>query len=620
MMIRYFQFLITPIILLHHVVAAIGKETEFLQNRIYGGTLASNKRYPYFAFIEAISTYSDDDYTDDFYQERESILCGGMLISNNVIMTAAHCIDSTNLDSVEITFHSNKNVERNVTDWEIHSNYEIKQRNVRNDIALLYLKDSSSSDEHVSPVDIQFDGRPDPDDIVSVMGFGATNDGESDQLLTEDLNEVSLGIMENTYCRTIFGSVLNTDLQFCTGNNGEIQKGACKGDSGGPAIIKQSHNDGESDVLVGIVSFGAPRCSMGLTVYTRISGHENWIKSRVCEREGSTTRGIRPAWCGDIGKIEIGLNFGDMMAEVIDKQEATNKEEVANLGFLGCFSGSDSWVDVRQQRVVKKIRMKDLNIGDEVHVGNNMYEPIYSFGHRAHRLSPENYSDMIRIRTKTSTLTLTPNHLVFAQSQDDIAVPIPASQIRVGDRVVGKNPTVVLSVKKTREDNSLFSPFTPSGRIVVNDILASNYIAFENTQTLRIMGIGWNHHWLAHTALTPYRFICYTLLGTCKDYESYSEDEGISKTLIPPLRFFQRWVFDNTGTTKHNTSLLSLVIALLVMLHLWNEIIILAVKSPFVMLLSIVILYYYYYRQQQQERRQSSTTKKKKIIITTHTK
>jgi len=552
-------------IILYRVVFVNGTE---LQNRIFGGYLAPDNRYPYFAYIESTYWLNDDDSSED----RSIIICGGILIAKNVVMTAAHCIDRQT-SAIEVTFnYYNKNkLRKNVVDWEAHHDYEIKQRNVRNDIALIYLEDNYG--DEIPPIDIQFNGRPDPDDTVSVMGFGATNDNSND--LTEELNEISLDILENQYCRTLFGSILNTDLQFCTGGNIETKKGACKGDSGGPAIIKGwDINDEGSDVLVGIVSFGAPRCSMGLTVYTRISGHENWIKRRVC-KGGST---IPPAWCGDMGVATL--------------EEVINKDDSVAPIILGCFSGSSS---VNVEGIHEKIKMQDLNIGDRVHVGNNIYEPVYSFGHRTHNSTYA--SNMIQISTMASTLTVTPDHLVFTMhSQDNGPAAIPASQIQVGDRVVlGKKSgntaavtALVLSVKKTTE-NALFSPFTPSGRIVVDDILSSNYIAFEDTKTLYILPeMGLNHHWLAHAAMLPYRLVCYHF-GSCKN-ESYSSD-GISEGLIRPLKFF-RWLFTQRGGTIKRTALLSLVIPFVIMLQLWIEILVLIV-NPLVMLSVLLVLYYY---------------------------
>ena len=94
--------------------------------------------------------------------------------------------------------------------WESHSEYRFEKNNVRNDIGLIYLGDT---DRSVEPIKIKFDGRPDPTDVVATMGFGVQSDGD----VSDSLHVTFLDILSNGVCRTMFGEVLNTDLQFCTG-------------------------------------------------------------------------------------------------------------------------------------------------------------------------------------------------------------------------------------------------------------------------------------------------------------------------------------------------------------------------------------------------------------------
>jgi len=156
----------------------------------------------------------------------------------------------------------------------------------------------------------------------------------------------------------------------------------------------------------------------------------------------------------------------------------------------GCFSGS-SMVVVKGKD--QRVKMKDLNIGDLVHVGNDIYEPIYSFRHRLYKKSTHASNNMIQIRTMKSTLTLTPDHLVFimkSEGNGDGSIAIPSSQIKVGDRVVTGEKSIittpiatnfVLSIKNATE-HGLFNPFTPSGKIVV-DVFYAPAILHLNIQT-----------------------------------------------------------------------------------------------------------------------------------------
>mmetsp|Transcript_7270 Transcript_7270/g.11044 ORF Transcript_7270/g.11044 Transcript_7270/m.11044 type:complete len:548 (-) Transcript_7270:160-1803(-) len=455
--------------------------SEGLQSRIIGGFEVNNHEYPYYAYVKIFSNPGG---------QLAQTLCGGTLIAKNVVLTAAHCI---NFDVYKIEVYLNM-IKRNSRDkvesvnaigWESHSDYRFEKNNVRNDIGLIYLGDT---DRSVEPIKIKFDGRPDPTDVVATMGFGLQSDGD----ISDTLHVTFLDILSNRVCRTIFGEVLNTDLQFCTGLRHHAQA-ACKGDSGGPAIIRGvSYLE---DVQVGIVAFGASDCNEGLTGYTRISGYESWLKQRVCSRDSTRD------WC------DVMAPPSDPLSDLLGSFGGeSDDDETGMVGLAsGCFSGSSTV----QVKGIGQVKMKNLNIGDIIHVGNNVYEPI---------------SD----------------HLVFIHDKG----PITASQIKVGDQVFDgeSNLNTVISVQKVT-DFGLFNPFTPSGKIVVNNILSSNYIAFDDKGAWHIGSLTLNYHWLAHAAVAPLRIACYHV-GSCKD-ETYSES-GILDSLTLPLSHV-RWVFAQTG-------------------------------------------------------------------------
>jgi len=261
------------------------KDEVLLENRIIGGIASITTRHPYFVSIRAI--YIDDN------KRQQIISCGGTLIAENVVMTAAQCLDTGNNDKnfvnlISVLFHHTENYHE-ASGWEYHADYNVETKNVKNDIALIYLKESVPPDI-TQPIKLVFDGRPDPsatDSPITIMGIGTTEgDDEGGELKEASID----GILPHRTCRNLFDGMINTNLQFCTASM--MQKAACGGDSGGPAILQ---ND-DAIIQVGIISFGAPECSRGITAYTRISGYENWIKKRVCTRHDID---IFPEWCDD---------------------------------------------------------------------------------------------------------------------------------------------------------------------------------------------------------------------------------------------------------------------------------------------------------------------------------
>jgi hypothetical protein len=148
----------------------------------------------------------------------------------------------------------------------------------------------------------------------------------------------------------------------------------------------------------------------------------------------------------------------------------------------------------------------------------NEYEPIYSFGH----YSPDSQATFLEIATSKSTLQISTDHMVFVDKQR----AIPASMIQVGDQVVDETGSAVpvISIKYIVAEG-IFAPFTPSGTIIVDNILASSYVAFEDSAFLKIGGIRVSYHWAAHSFQFPHRMWCHYLKACSR--EAYAAN-GIS--------------------------------------------------------------------------------------------
>ena len=168
--------------------------------------------------------------------------------------------------------------------------------------------------------------------------------------------------------------------------------------------------------------------------------------------------------------------------------------------------------------------MSHLQIGDRVMVDKNRFEPVYSFGH----FSPSVQAEYLEIATPTSKLQVSRDHMVFVTS--DRAVP--ASMLRVGDALLnaGGDRTHITSIALVKSAGA-FAPFTPSGRVVVNGIVASSYVAFGGSESVLVGGFEFSFQWLAHSFQFPHRFVCYHL-GACRG-ERYTDD-GLSHWVSRP--------------------------------------------------------------------------------------
>lgn len=91
---------------------------------------------------------------------------------------------------------------------------------------------------------------------------------------------------------------------------------------------------------------------------------------------------------------------------------------------------------------------------------------------------------------------------------------IPASLVGVSDRVAVGSSGEMHSITKvgTTIAKGAYAPFTPSGRIMVNSVLASNYVSLlEDKAGVEIPFTG-NYEipmqWIAHTFKAPHRMLC----------------------------------------------------------------------------------------------------------------
>ena len=204
--------------------------------------------------------------------------CGGSLVREDWVVTAAHCVigDSPSNIEVVIGLHNVNGTTgqqtRNVSEIIIHPQYS--NNSLNNDYALLRL---SSPITDFEPIKLVTSDSHDDEPVMSTtMGWGATSSGGSSSAI---LLEVDVPIDDSC------GNYSNSDItnnMVCAGdsNGGED---SCQGDSGGPLIM--TNDDGEYE-LIGIVSWGYGCAEPNYPgVYSRIYPRLNWFFGYIGEPE-----------------------------------------------------------------------------------------------------------------------------------------------------------------------------------------------------------------------------------------------------------------------------------------------------------------------------------------------
>ncbi|KAH7951431.1 hypothetical protein HPB52_008954 [Rhipicephalus sanguineus] len=234
------------------------------KTRIVGGTIAKPDDWTWMA---ALLRKADDDQ-----------FCGGALISDRYVITAAHCTQGLRPQNItvrlgEYDFKTNttSRLPRDFNVSRIRQHPEFRKDTYQNDISLLRMSRRVRFTENIRPIclpkspDESFIGK-----LATVVGWGTLSFGGPSSSI---LRQVSLPVWDNTECKTKFTQQI-PKIFLCAGTR-EGGQDACQGDSGGPLMVE---DDSTQWTLIGVVSWGIKCAEKGLPgVYTRITEFLGWI-------------------------------------------------------------------------------------------------------------------------------------------------------------------------------------------------------------------------------------------------------------------------------------------------------------------------------------------------------
>lgn len=240
-----------------------------MSNRIHNGHAAAANQFPHqVALFIPIGA--------------DASVCGGSIISNLWILTAAHCLHNRRQVTLRFgSIHFNSADYSHTTERIInHPNFHTITLN--HDVSLVRTNTPIPLSSGIRVIRLPTRNQehtPFTGQTATVSGWGEVFPGSGTQAL---LRWVDVRIISNDQCRASFnpGSVVNHVV--CTLGNGNIHQGICGGDSGGPLFIVENG----VRTLVGVVAFGAPAnrggCAAGHpSGYMRTSHFLPWINQHT---------------------------------------------------------------------------------------------------------------------------------------------------------------------------------------------------------------------------------------------------------------------------------------------------------------------------------------------------
>ncbi|XP_075162324.1 venom protease [Haematobia irritans] len=236
------------------------------ESRIVGGTTTGVSEYPWMARLS---------YFNRFY-------CGGTLINDRYVLTAAHCVKGFMWFMIKVTFgeHDRCNdKERPETRFVLRAfTQKFSFSNFDNDIALLRLNDRVPITSFIRPICLP---RPEERNDLFVgtkgiaTGWGTLKEDGKPSCL---LQEVEVPVLENDVCvaQTNYTQKMITKNMMCAGYPGTGVRDSCQGDSGGPLV--RLRPDDKRYEQIGIVSWGNGCARPDYPgVYTRVTKYLDWI-------------------------------------------------------------------------------------------------------------------------------------------------------------------------------------------------------------------------------------------------------------------------------------------------------------------------------------------------------
>jgi len=250
------------------------------KTRIVGGTVAAQGAWPWSVIL------GRQRFGGGF-----QVMCGGTLIDEDTILTAAHCFDpipgGSGINYVRLGDHDISTTSDGATPVDISVGRSIQHpgwnsNTLDNDIAIVKLSRSVTYSRNIKPACLpdKYQGQDLASLLTSpapvVVGWGSTSTGGGS---SNQLRQANVPMVTQQTCSDAYSAITRVtigDTKICAGDG---TRDTCNGDSGGAMLA--SHV-GNTWAVVGVTSFGVDCARPDFPgVYTRVDKYLPWIRQNM---------------------------------------------------------------------------------------------------------------------------------------------------------------------------------------------------------------------------------------------------------------------------------------------------------------------------------------------------
>ncbi|KFB37771.1 AGAP011427-PA-like protein [Anopheles sinensis] len=288
-------------------------------------------------------------------------LCGGSLITNTFVLTAAHCAsdaehippDTVRIGDTDLGSPEDDKFAQQISIARFIKHPQYRASKSYFDVALIELQSPATFSDAVCSACLWREDDV-PRERMDAIGFGATGFGEA---LSPTLQRVELDAIDLNNCtsritinRRQMPDGFRKD-QFCAASS---TMDTCEGDSGGPIGVKKVDVGGaEYALIVGVVSFGTP-CVVGST------GVYKCIRSSFCP--GRVRKHISVEFGDNYAMNRFGLLWDDSDTTSLYECGATLIDYQFLITLASCVTSSKGYPTYVAQSKTERVAITDVYV------------------------------------------------------------------------------------------------------------------------------------------------------------------------------------------------------------------------------------------------------------------